>query len=653
MQPLDPLLTIFKESKWIWWMGTYHGLFVFDEKTGILKDYNKAFGIADHSQVFNIIRDSNGVIWLTAKNTLVKVYKKAGAENTPFQVEIFKTPDIKSNIYSLFIDKEDRIWVGTHGDGIFRFDQASEKFISYHYKEIGPGNNINEIRTFCELSKDSLLISGAHTGLLLLHINKGSYEKILFDKISGKLAAGLSVNSILKTGKAIWVGTQFNGLWETDSQLKKCLITTENDGLPSMDINSIVADKKNNLWLLTNAGVVTFQIEGKKITVFDKKYGVESLGVLNSIVVDKDGSISIGGMKCIYHFNATHIVKNIMPPEVSITGFKVFDQDYHVHQGQTVTLDHTQNYFSFEYVGINYTQSNLNKYAYKMDGLDKNWNNAGTRQYVSYANLDEGTYTFNVKACNNEGVWNNIPARLIIIINPPFWHRLWFYLLFAAVFLSTIYVAFAYYTNQLKIRMRLRDKIARDFHDELGSTLSSISLYSEMAITDNFEDSQRTKSILSLIGESSRGTVSAMQDMIWSIQPKNDNMQEVVHRMREFAYPLAELKDINLTLNVDDDVTKLVLSMEVRKNIYLIFKETLNNAFKYASASSITINISKQHHLLSMRIKDDGKGFELLNVQAGNGTRNMQKRAEQSEGKLSIKSSPGNGTEILFSCPVS
>jgi two-component system sensor histidine kinase UhpB len=223
---------------------------------------------------------------------------------------------------------------------------------------------------------------------------------------------------------------------------------------------------------------------------------------------------------------------------------------------------------------------------------------------------------------------------------------------------TLLLLAFIFYYRRYRFKKlleleKIRSDIAADFHDELGSALSSIALYSEIAMDDNFADTQRTKSILSMIGESSRGTVSAMQDMIWTIQPKNDNMQEVVYRMREFAYPLAEVKDICLKFDVDEEVLRLVLSMETRKNIYLIFKEALNNTFKYASASNILINMTKRRNLLIMEIKEDGVGFDLSNAKAGNGLRNMHKRAEQTGGALFIKSGKENGTEILFNCPVS
>jgi two-component system sensor histidine kinase UhpB len=221
----------------------------------------------------------------------------------------------------------------------------------------------------------------------------------------------------------------------------------------------------------------------------------------------------------------------------------------------------------------------------------------------------------------------------------------------------SLFVLFVYYRRYRYKQMLevegIRSNIAADFHDDLGSTLSSIALYSEMALRDDLSDTQRTKGILSIIGESSRGTVSAMQDMIWTIQPKHDKMDEVINRMREFAFPLAEAANINLQLNVEEAIKGIELPMNTRKNIYLIFKESLNNAFKYASAQSISINLSKNSNTLLLNIIDDGQGFDVANAKQGNGLRNIRKRASQAEGELHIISRPGEGTRISFTCPIS
>ena len=221
-----------------------------------------------------------------------------------------------------------------------------------------------------------------------------------------------------------------------------------------------------------------------------------------------------------------------------------------------------------------------------------------------------------------------------------------------------IIIAFLFYYRRYRLKKlleleKLRSNIAADFHDELGSTLSSIALYSEMALREEGRDTHRAQTILSQIGESSRSTVSSMNDMIWTIQPKNDYIGELVFRMREYAFPLAELKNILLSLDVGEDVKNIQTSMNIRKNLYLVFKEAVNNAFKYSSASTINVGLTRQNNKLGLEIKDDGLGFDMLKAKMGNGLKNMQKRAEQTNGKLIITSFPGEGTSISFTCPLS
>ena len=218
--------------------------------------------------------------------------------------------------------------------------------------------------------------------------------------------------------------------------------------------------------------------------------------------------------------------------------------------------------------------------------------------------------------------------------------------------------AFIFYYRRYRLKKlleleKIRSNIAADFHDELGSTLSSIALCSDMALWDKSVDINRIKLTLSQISESSRGTVSAMKDMIWTIHPKNDNMEEVIFHMREYAFPLAELKSINLTFHVQNGAEKIQPCMDIRKNLYLIFKEALNNAFKYSLASDISINVSQQYNVVKLIIKDNGVGFNLANTSRGNGLKNMEKRAHQNNGRLIITSFPGSGTEIIFSCFIS
>ncbi len=639
--------TILKDRDDTWWMGMYEGLFIFDPKNGVLTDCNQQFGIPKSSAVFNIIQDNQGTIWATAKNMLLKISKKSGSNGVSYQSEIFQSPDIKSSMFTLYIDRENRMWIGTHSNGIFRFDPASKKFISCKYDIIGPRGAINEIRTFCELSRDSILVAGEHTGLYLLHVNSNRYEKISWDNTS-KMAPGASINKIYKNDNDVWIGTEFNGLWQTDTHLKKPVLITVNDGLPSMSIGLISRDRYNNIWLMTGAGAVAVQMPDKKITVFDKKDGIQNLNELGAMVIDNNDNISIGGRGAVYNLNPAAIVKNNKPPEVSIIDLKIFDKDYTIHKGETVKLDYDQNYFTLQYVALNYTHSRLNKYAYKMAGLDKKWNLAGARRYVSYANLDEGTYTFYVKACNNEGVWANVPAKLILIIKPPFWHRWWFYLLIAMLVLSGIYIAYRYNLNQFRIRLQLRDKIARDLHDDIGSTLSGINIFSKIALQKIDSDRQGSKDLLEKISTRSEKTLDALSDIVWSINTRNDGLDNFLAKAREYLTEVLEASGIAYEIEASSEMESLKLGMAVRKEMYLIFKEAVYNASKYAGCSLIKISLTKNKDTCKLIICDNGKGFDMNEISTGNGIHNMQHRAKKINAVLDIETGTNKGTCITL-----
>ena len=200
----------------------------------------------------------------------------------------------------------------------------------------------NEIRCFYEVSRDSLLIGAEHAGLLLLHTNNGTYEKIIWNKKIAARANNLTVNSIIKMDSSYWLATDLNGLWKSDNKFQHVFRYTIDYGLPSMNITAMMPDKRNHLWLVTEGGVVDFQtLTDETIPVidqaivYDKKDGLENLSDLSSMIKDGAGNIAIGDMGCIHMFNPFQSVKNNMPPPVIITGFKIFDKEYPFNSNQT------------------------------------------------------------------------------------------------------------------------------------------------------------------------------------------------------------------------------------------------------------------------------------------------------------------------------
>ena len=638
-------ITMLKDKEGVWWMGMYEGLFIYDPKTRSLENYNQRAGLQQPLAVFNILQDDDGAIWFTAKNLLVKIIKKPDKGAIGLKTEIYSSPEIQSTLYNLYIDKERRIWVGTTSNGIFRFDPVTHKFINYNYHDLNSRNRIKEISSFCELSKDSLLVGGDQTGLLLLHVNADRFENISF-KADNKVADNLTIGTIYKANNDIWIGTEYNGLWRTDDKFKSLSILTINDGLPSMGIASITGDSKNNLWIVSDAGIVQYELNNKKISVFDRKDGI--ISVYHAVLMPNGNDIEIASRGCIYNFNPANIIKNTFPPKVYIIALKVFDKEYDIQKNQTINLNYTQNYFSLEYVALNYTQPRLNKYAYKMDGLDKKWIIAGARRYVSYANLDEGTYVFNVKACNNEGVWDNVPTRLTIVIKPPFWHRLWFYALVIVFILGVIYTIYRYNINQLKIRLQLRDKIARDLHDDIGSTLSGINIFSKIALQKMSSDQKGSSDLLEKISERSEKTMDALADIVWSINTRNDGMDNFVMKTREYLAEVLEPQCIGYDFIIDPEMENFKVGMILRKELYLIFKEAVCNAYKYSGCSFIHITFTKRKDTCTLTIHDNGKGFDTGIKASGNGIYNMRQRAEKIGAVLLINSENGSGTTVCL-----
>jgi len=195
---------------------------------------------------------------------------------------------------------------------------------------------------------------------------------------------------------------------------------------------------------------------------------------------------------------------------------------------------------------------------------------------------------------------------------------------------------------------RMRNTIARDLHDDIGSTLSSINIMSQLALQENGNAGTHLKKI----ANHSAGMMEKMSDIVWSINPKNDSLEQVVMKMKEFAAEILEPKNIDYTFNIEDNITTLKLDVEKRKSIFLIFKEAVNNAAKYSEGNKLIITLLIQQDTLHLSVKDNGKGFEPTLATRGNGLKNMKDRAHSMNGKMMQASQPGTGTTIQLEVPL-
>lgn len=286
-------------------------------------------------------------------------------------------------------------------------------------------------------------------------------------------------------------------------------------------------------------------------------------------------------------------------------------------------------------------------YIYRLKGLETAWISS---QYpvARYQDLTGGSYTFEIKSLVHNKLISY--SKIGIIKKKAFWNEIWFIpaiLLYALVVIGVGIYLFLLYDFRQKLRMQsVRNQIAADLHDEVGSNLNSIAIFVEI-LRKNAPANMLP--ILEKIIENSTESVTLMQDTVWTINPKNDSIYKLFDRMNSFASQLLAGKDIAFNFNVQADLKKVNFTMDQRKSVYLIYKEAVNNIVKHAEATKVTVTIDWLKDTLEILIEDNGKGFDTTSNFEGNGLHNFKERALESDIALIIESEKEKGTRIKMS----
>ncbi|MEI7727294.1 MAG: two-component regulator propeller domain-containing protein, partial [Bacteroidota bacterium] len=465
-----------------------------------------------------------------------------------------------------------------------------------------------------------------------------------------------SVNDLLPDhGNSVWIASgSGHGLisynWKTNRQQN---FTTE-DGMISNYLVSLFK-RHHNLWISTDNGISQFDSRTGKFTSYSQEDGLPETSFIRKFVYDSASNLLYAcTAHCIIYFNPDTIVHADLADKRSriyLKKFQVNGNDIHHDFTGILQLDYSENNVNIEFSCINFSEGGKLKFEYQLEGLERNWNPSGKRRFVNYTNLYPGTYRFNVRTNNTDGSYSSPVTIALFIIDAPFYFTWWFVLILTMAAASVVYIMYDYRKRNHRAMVAVRERISRDLHDDIGSTLNSISIYSEMAKMKNTGADQREK-FMEIIGSSSRNMIDQINDIVWTVNPMNDKFESVLMRMRSFTSELGEGKNMQLKFEVDENCRMISLGMNERKNFYLIFKEALNNAIKYADATEVKIRVSLAENFLSLRIVDNGVGFdtskqvEVLPRMGGNGLRNMNLRAGEIKGEFRINSTIGKGTTV-------
>jgi ligand-binding sensor domain-containing protein/two-component sensor histidine kinase len=551
----------------------------------------------NNSRIQYITEDKQGQMWLATQGGRLIKY----ADNK-FSVVL----DIGTIIYKIFIDRQGWMWLATKESGLYAIDPISGNILQ-HYTE--------------------------HGGLNSLYSNTGyDIEQLQNDQI---VLAGGALHFI-------------------DKKTRTVLRVQYEDGLPSNTVLRLRTDEKGFLWIVTSNGLCRYNPNNNHITPYGRRDGV----VLAELTIAADfstskGKIIFGGSNSVIMFNPAIFSTIQPPPDVTITDFRLFNQYLPVDSLLSiprVSLKNDENSLSIYFASLSYRQRDKLTYFYKMEGIDKDWVKADRSYFVNYSLLPPGKYSFKIYCENIEGMRCSNITDLNIYIKPPYYKTWWFrsFLLFIVALL--IYAVHDIRVKRLLAVELLRTRVARDLHDDMGSTLSTINILSSMAKNKVQVDNNKTTEYLGKISEYSERMMDAMDDIVWSIKPSNDSMHKITARMREFATNVLEAKEIDFEFTIDESVYEVKLNMEARRDFFLIFKEAVNNAAKYSKAKHLVIRLTMKNRKLVLIVKDDGVGFNLVEAD-GNGLGNMQKRADQLNGYITIESQKGDGTCVNLTIP--
>lgn len=318
--------------------------------------------------------------------------------------------------------------------------------------------------------------------------------------------------------------------------------------------------------------------------------------------------------------------------------------------GPVATMRTKDRFISIEMALLSYEDPSLLTYAWRMDGIDLDWN-MQREPFLRLTALPYGDHLLRIKAQDAQGRWSD-ELKVPITRETPLHLRWWFIALFALVLVAGIVALFRYREQQLRQVIRMRDRIATDLHDEVGSNLSSIVLFSTAVSKHTDTLPEFASGMLQRMKDNSKRAMESMNDIVWSVNSGHDSMEDLLDRMRAYAEPLCEAADITVEFDVDAGPLTRKLEMEQRKNLYLIFKEAVSNAVRHSNCTRITVSLLLVNGSIELVVGDDGIGLPAEAAGGislgGNGLGNMARRATEIGGSVKVVANGSKGTRVEF-----
>jgi len=683
--------TRFAEDKWgRIWLGSYGGgVFLYEPKTDItqakLHQFNRLNGMRS-SFVDDIVGDQKGNLWIGLRDYgLIKMELDEGAISGTFTNYLEQKNFPAGFVPNMMLDENDDLWCALY--------------------EYGPQKTAG----ICRVRDDEILHIGIDQGLIsddsweFDHdkngdiwvgssghgITKYNYTSdttrghathfTYAENLLGMMIWSLTVDK----NKSIWAGAnggdglvhiETNG---DDSTYAIRHITTS-EGLIHNNITALAEDHSGDMWVGSNGGlshITTAESQDKTtITNYTQLDGLAPGGVFfNGMYQDADSTIWVRTNSKLLSFKKENLKRNNTIPNVVLTNIYLYNEKvnwekespFYLKNGieiSDVTYDslnawydvpnnlklrHDNNYISFEFQGISINVPHRLRYSYQLEGWSDRWSVESEENVAVFGTLDPGEYVFKVKVKYELGPWSQ-PTTYTFTIRPPWWKSWWAYILYCLIFISSIGLFLTAQVRRARWKIKLleevRTNISVDLHDDVGTIMSGVAMQAEYVAAAQPEDIETE---MNQISSMSREAIEKMRDIVWALDPRKDKYENLIDRMHSFAEVMFGSSKFEYEFNINGISGQKFISPDLRRNIYLIYKEALQNISKHSNGDYVKIDFVKNEYQFSLSIHDNGQVISETNSD-GLGVSNMKLRAQNVGVSLKIINENGYTIKLDF-----
>jgi signal transduction histidine kinase/ligand-binding sensor domain-containing protein/DNA-binding response OmpR family regulator len=648
--------SIYEDKSGMLWIGTDGGgLNKFDREKGVFTHYKYRpdnLNSLSNNKVYSIVEEKPGILWIGTFDGLNRFDTKKNIF-TRYKHNPNNPQSLSHNlVYPLHIDRAGNFWIGTIGGGLNKLilnDDEKIPHVFLHYKHI-PNDphsiSNNGIMTIYEDDVGFLWV-GTEDGLNKFDKRKEKFFRYQHDSNNPNSLSHIYISTIYQDRNGVlWIGTFGGGLnklvpGDTEESPPSFIHYQEIDGLANDIIYGLLEDNHHNLWLSTKNGLSKFnpnEVDDKGVALplaFKNYYvddGFQDNEFTASYFKNSRGEMFFGGINGFNAFHPDSLKENLTIPAVVITGFKVFNEDYQLDTSiadiNQIVLSHNENFFSLDFAVLDYAVPEKNNYAYKLDGLDNDWNYVENRNFAHYTNLSPGKYVFRVKGSNNNGIWNEEGTSIRIIITPPWWKTWWAYTVYILLIATTLYILRRYELHrqrlkhelaleqeQTEMKSRFFANISHEFRtpltlilgplEKLDSEIKNESHHKQIGIMRR--NSRRLSRLINQLLDFSKLDSGRMK-----LQTSPcDIVSYIKGIMMSFQY-LAEKNHIKYQFFSEKKYIELYMDRDKTEKI---FYNLLSNAFKFTPPfGEISVKVRQLSEdgnsgIVEVSIKDNGKGI--------------------------------------------